>query len=334
MLLSDKSDSFKYHETRTTITSWDKKVLSAVFTRPVVPPVKAALLISGCGVCGPEGNVSSLFIGEPTPGKSGNLNEQLARYLSEKGVASLRFAKRGWDDQTEFVNHTLENLFEDVRSAFRRLKEEFPALPVSVIGFSEGSILAAQLAVKEEMDSLILLSPPARSIDEILEYQFIGWPMKLLKTLDHDGHLTVADFKRSEVKKLPVVSVNVSCFPWSAEQSSLDDFEFIYRGFFEDTKKLLQKPGLIVWYESLKRSASFKEIAKCVKVPVSVFYAEQDSQVNPDWIKCDLNAFPNLYRVRSLPDLGHCFSRYLGLGIKTSGPFHGNLLEEIEKALI
>src|SRR4051794_20198085 len=81
-------------EEAATVTSSDGVVLSGKWNIPAEAK-EAVLILQGSGNVAADGDVSSFLLGAPYRGGSGKLSEQMAEALAAKGVASLRYSKRG-----------------------------------------------------------------------------------------------------------------------------------------------------------------------------------------------------------------------------------------------
>ncbi len=141
--------------------------------------VPALVLIAGSGPTDRDGN-------QP-PGMVTNLMKQIAERMAEKGIASLRFDKRGMyasaaglpKDPKEYGEFfTWENFRDDVISAYQFVQDrpEIDGARVGILGHSEGGLLALSavevLTPKREAPSvLILLSTPGRTMDAVITDQ-------------------------------------------------------------------------------------------------------------------------------------------------------------------
>lgn len=114
--------------------------LGATFVAP--ESVRAgALLLQGSGVHDRNGSM-------PAFNFRSNLYERLAREMAARGIASLRYDKRGFDLPSDAPrDYSLTTRLADASAALMVLKEqpEF-AGPTLIIGHSEGALIAAMLA--------------------------------------------------------------------------------------------------------------------------------------------------------------------------------------------
>jgi dienelactone hydrolase len=73
----------------------------------------------------------------------------LADYLARRGVAVLRYDKRGISRSTgDYENHTLPQLVEDLNAVLQAMKARKQFAQIGLIGLSEGPQIAAEVAAK------------------------------------------------------------------------------------------------------------------------------------------------------------------------------------------
>jgi len=89
---------------------------------------------------------------------------KFARYLSERGIPSLRFDSKGsGDSEGDMVDMTVDSLVEDTCDAISLLKARTKVKRVVLIGLRFGATVAALTAERDErVNSLVLLSPILR----------------------------------------------------------------------------------------------------------------------------------------------------------------------------
>lgn len=113
-----------------------ENLLDAVFVEPASGRAKAGVLI-----CHGIGETVRHW-------------ESAQRLLASEGVASLVFNYSGYGRSTGRI-HALQ--FErDAMAAFHRLKQLLPSVPLSLLGFSLGSGIAAAIVTKLSVQRLIL----------------------------------------------------------------------------------------------------------------------------------------------------------------------------------
>jgi len=150
--------------------------------------VPGVIIVAGSGPVDRNGNEGTAF--------ATNLYSQLADQLAQQGIASLRYDKRGVGASTSFPlpkdpnNPTpaeiktiqdfaaWDNYVEDAKATlnYLQLQPEIDPAHTALIGHSEGSIIAGQVAVMTSglahpPAALVLISAPGRPIDVILREQ-------------------------------------------------------------------------------------------------------------------------------------------------------------------
>lgn len=169
-------------------------------------PFPGMLLIPGSGLHDADVTleVSTLRITDGTQ----SLFKPIARFFSRQGWAVQRCNKRGAsfghaDDRSEVLNSsTLADLVEDARTALGTLHghPRVVASPLVVLGHSEGTLVATQLALESpEIDLLVLLGSVARSFGDLLEYQLVDRNLTFFREAadaNGDGRLTLEELDR------------------------------------------------------------------------------------------------------------------------------------------
>ena len=313
----------------TTVLTNDGQKLSAVLTIPDGQVLSSALILPGSGNVGLDGDVSGPFLGTGYHGQPAKLSEQIADSFASVGVATLRYSKRGVDDAAQLPNQKFPFLVDDAKSAFELLQSKFPKAKTIIIGFSEGGLVASILSTQVKSDALFLMAPVVRPIDEVFSYQFLAWPVELVKN-------NLAAFSTRSDSLLPLIGR-----PWSDidfnkdnQLSVTDELLPTYQGFYTAVRGLLSTPALSYWYESLKALPAFSQYAGAIKAPViNVYQGMDDAQLRPSWIVEDMNFFPVKPTLHLFPGLGHCFSPMDGsMGeVKTSGPYSNQVLDQLMK---
>lgn len=134
--------------------------------------VPVALIIAGSGPTDRDGNNAMM---------KNNSLKMLAESLAEKGIASLRYDKRGVGISKAAMiaeaNLSFEDLIQDAQQWVRILKENKKFSKVIIIGHSEGSLIgmnAAKLA-----NGFVSLAGAGRSADLILKEQLEAQPKQV-----------------------------------------------------------------------------------------------------------------------------------------------------------
>ena len=147
-------------------------------------PFPGVLLISGSGGNDKNGTIGFAYKDgpiSPTP------YWQIAQYLSERGFAVLRYDKRGMGanntiDQNIWGNVTVNHLIRDAESALNVLilQPEVDPQRISVIGHSEGTIIAPRVAIDNpnKVKNIILMGTAAQNlVRDLLYYQVVDLPL-------------------------------------------------------------------------------------------------------------------------------------------------------------
>jgi len=134
----------------------------------LVPPYKekipVALIIAGSGPTDRNGNNAAM--------KSDYL-KMLAEDLAAKGIASLRYDKRGIGQSGKTKEETLviEDFMKDAGNWVVRLKNDSRFSKVVILGHSEGSLLGMIAALQNHADGFVSLAGAGRPIDQVLKEQ-------------------------------------------------------------------------------------------------------------------------------------------------------------------
>lgn len=141
--------------------------------------VPGVVIVAGSGPTDRDGNSAVIAIRI-------DLLKQIAEQLSQEGIASLRYDKRGQyaseeapeDRESLYGFCQWENYVGDVGAALAYLQEqkEIDAVRTAMIGHSEGGMLVLEAATKgkgvvKSPAALVLLSTPGRRLDVILREQ-------------------------------------------------------------------------------------------------------------------------------------------------------------------
>jgi len=132
-------------------------------------PVAAALLIPGSGRTDRDSDARLLFGQMLRIG----VTRQIADALAPVGVSSLRYDKRGVGASPgDFYRVGMSQRLADARAALDWLADRTYALPLLIIGASEGTYYAAQIAAADpRVAGIVLLAGSARKGEEVLAWQ-------------------------------------------------------------------------------------------------------------------------------------------------------------------
>jgi len=162
----DPVKPYPYQEEEIAFSSDKAKVtLAGTLTFPPGPgPYPAAILLSGSG---PHDRDESLLGHRPFL--------VLADHLTRKGIAVLRFDKRGNGSSTgDYASATMEDFAGDAAAALAYLKtrKQIDAKKIGLIGHSEGGMIAPMLAAHSgEVSWIVLLAGPGLKGEDTLLLQ-------------------------------------------------------------------------------------------------------------------------------------------------------------------
>jgi uncharacterized protein len=136
--------------------------------REAVQPFAAALLIAGSGRTDrnsdarlPLGQVLRL-----------DVTRALAESLAAAHVSTFRYDKRGVGASGgDYLTAGMAQQLDDARAALRWLAAQTAGLPLLVVGHSEGTYYAAQVAADGGVAGIVLLSAPAGTGGGVLAWQ-------------------------------------------------------------------------------------------------------------------------------------------------------------------
>ncbi|MBI3558437.1 MAG: hypothetical protein HY074_19380 [Deltaproteobacteria bacterium] len=299
-----------------------------------------ALIIQGSGNVDLDGEVSSPFVGRPHQAASAKLSLQLAQALSTKGIASLRYNKRGFEDPAQLPSQITSILSKDARAVAEQARSRFPGTKFGLVGFSEGATVAVLVGNEIAVDALFLVGLATRAVDEMFRYQFLQWPLDLMRERLHasrEGEIALGEFKAKAIEKpifgdlLPALNKPVAEFDLNHDGKISVEGEFkpAYEEGLAQVMAMLRGPGFAGWYKDLKSLPPMREILGTLKSQVAFLYnALDDAQMSAKWIDEDLHYFPGHATTHKYAGVGHCFSPMEGtIGqVKTSGPMSDELL--------
>ncbi|MGZ3182337.1 MAG: alpha/beta hydrolase [Telluria sp.] len=131
-------------------------------------PVPALLIVAGSGPTDRDGNSTLL------PGKNDSL-KMLADALAQAGIATVRYDKRGVGASKAALASEETLRFDDIAADaagwLRQMKQDRRFARVSILGHSEGSLVAMVAAQKEPAASVVSLSGPAQAAPALLRAQ-------------------------------------------------------------------------------------------------------------------------------------------------------------------
>ncbi|MBE7375560.1 alpha/beta hydrolase [Pseudomonas lopnurensis] len=150
-------------------------------------PLPVALLIAGSGPTDRDGN---------NPGGRNDSLKRLAQGLAKRGVASLRYDKRGVGASLAAApderDLSVEAYADDALAWSAKLRSDPRFAELILIGHSEGALIASLAAPRSEATALIAIAGSGRPIDEVLREQLQG---RLPPALLASSHYLIDELK-------------------------------------------------------------------------------------------------------------------------------------------
>lgn len=248
-------------------------VLEGTLTTPS-SPVAAALLLSGSGEVDRNSDHPRLALG---------VTRDLAAALAAAGIASLRYDKRGVGASGgDFLTAGLTDNIDDARAAIAALRTNAPGLPLFLIGHSEGSMIAQQLAAEHpDVAGVVLLAGPAVPGAEVIAWQ----AAQIIGTVPAPLRGLVARMQRRAAAAL---------------QSST-----------EDTIRLQGRRVNAKWHREFMAFDPRPALGK-ISAPVLAITGAKDLQVDPDDLGRIAEAVAGPVETHRIPDLTHILRRDVG----------------------
>jgi len=158
-----------YEETPIVLETITGKLFGTVTTPKVFTKGPVALIIAGSGPTDRNGN---------NPSMTNDAYKKLAHELASKGIASIRYDKRGIAESTAAVESESNLVFydyvQDAKDWIQLAKQDKRFTKVVVIGHSEGSMIGMLAA--EKADKFISVAGPGRGIGVVLKEQLSVQP--------------------------------------------------------------------------------------------------------------------------------------------------------------
>lgn len=265
------------HEHQVTFTSAGL-TLAGTFTTTTSPgPRPAVLLLPGSGRTDRDDNARRMPINAFPP---------LARAIDDLGLVTLRYDKRGVGaSEGDYWRTGFDDRLADAVAAvaWLRARPEVDPARVSVLGHSEGALIAVRLAAgAAPVAGIILLAGPATTGEETLRWQgrrisasLTGFPKLVLRLLHIDPlraqAKTIARIKSSTADTVRVQLVQKLNARWMREFMAYDPASDLAR----------------------------------VSVPVLAITGDKDIQVDPADLDRVAAAVSGPVEVHRLPDLTH-----------------------------
>lgn len=238
-------------------------------------PCPAVVIISGSGPTDRDGNI-------PSMGGKNNSLKLLAESLAAKGIASVRFDKRGVGESVSAMTREedlrFETYIDDAVIWGKELQRDKRFNHVAIIGHSEGSLIGLVACQKMEANSFISIAGAGVPASELLLSQL---KPKLPKNLFDDAATIIDSLNHGKM---------------------VDSVPPVLTPLF---RKSVQ-PYMISWF----RYTPEKEIAK-LKVPVLVVNGSTDIQVGREHALALVNSNRQAKLV-SIGGMNHVFKKVSG----------------------
>ncbi|RII11223.1 2,6-dihydropseudooxynicotine hydrolase [Streptomyces sp. YIM 130001] len=267
-------------DTEMTVTADDGTALAGTLTRPAGPgPHPAVLLLHGSGPLDRDGNTAKVRM---------NLARPLATALAARGIATLRYDRRGAGATPgDWRAAGFTDNRRDAATALRALA----ALPdvsdeaVGVVGHSEGALHAMSLAAREQPSAVVLLAGYARSGETAVRWQArsvlqgLPAPVRLLRRpLGAVGNTVLKRVRRSRT----------------------------------DVARVLGAPVNARWMRENLAHDTRDDLVDIRHTPVLAVTGDKDLQVDPDDLDEMRRLVPGGAEIHRLPDLTHLLRRDTG----------------------
>jgi len=297
----EPSKPYPYHEEDVTFSNKRADVaLAGTLTLPQGSgPFAAVVLIAGSG---PQDRDETIANHKPFL--------VLSDYLTRKGIAVLRYDKRGVGQSTGSTDTaTTLDLASDAQSAVTYLKsrKDIDVAKIGLIGHSEGAMIASTLAVSSpEVSWIVLLAAPATKGEETLLNQ--SELIARAGGLSDSQVLTSLNFDKDAydlVQKEQDSAVVAEKLKALVKESGLDSA--LPPAALESQLQVMISP----WFRYFLAYDPLPDLKK-TKCPVLVLYGEKDLQVPPKINmpmvqKALADAGNSQADLRQLPELNHFF---------------------------
>lgn len=287
---------FPYDSKNVKIENPEAKItLAGTITIPKHPKA-IVVLVSGSG---PQNRNEEILGHEPF--------WVIADYLSRNNIAVIRYDDRGTAESTgNFSTANTYDFHQDAKAVLKFAQNEFPSLPIGIIGHSEGGMIAEIAAADTTfpLDFAILLAAPGVPIQELMNQQ-------------NKDIMKAYGISDTEIEN--VLKINQKVYRLIIENPAIDQTEVlkflqnIAPDFKEKSLNYMQLASQISsnWYKTFIAFEPSKYLEN-IKIPVFALNGNKDLQVEG---KSNLSAIdaalekagnPN-YKTFLYPDLNHLF---------------------------
>lgn len=272
-------------------------------------PHPVTLMVHGSGPLDRNENLS---------GQALNAFNSIAHYLASRGIASLRYDKRGCGESAgEFNSTGHQDLVDDAQCWVRVLEAAPECNPdaLYVLGHSEGTAIAPQLYQRNpRIAGLVLLCPFVENLEAVLLRQARQLQNELGRRPGAAGVLTNTLFR------------------WLGRDADYQArlIARIQRSTTDTIRVRLQKVPAR-WYRELF-ALDLRAIYRTVRCPVLVLGGEKDLQCNPQDVAEIADLLPGAVTAELVPNLTHVLR--LELGKARLSDSHGLLAQPVEPVVI
>jgi pimeloyl-ACP methyl ester carboxylesterase len=274
-LMATRSELIIEQEVR--FTSRAFKLAGTIATPDWNGPFPGILLVAGSGQVDRNENYKKFQI---------NAFREIANYLAEHGIATLRYDKRGvgasegnyWE--TGFFDNV-----SDASSALKYLKaqKQIQSEAVFLLGHSEGALIATRLAAEgADVAGVVLLSGTAQSGEDVLKWQaqqVVRGMRGLTKWLTKLLHINIAKSQKKQIDKI--------------KRSSKDWYR----------TQLIVKINA-KWMREFISYNPAEDIPR-IRVPVLAITGSKDIQVDPQDLKRMSEIMQTDFEYYELPNVSH-----------------------------
>ncbi|CAM4007558.1 alpha/beta hydrolase family protein [Bacillus paramycoides] len=264
--------------------------LQATITKPrSVGKYPAVLIIAGSGEVDRDGTIVPLNM-------KVNMYKDLAHLISNLGVVTLRFDKRGVGaSEGEFMKAGMWDLVSDIEAVIAYLKEQpfVDSEKIILAGHSEGCMLATVVNAKTPVNGLILLTGAAESLEEATKRQreIIYKELKEQKGIKGKLMRLLNIEKRGEKQAQKVTEKMINCK--------------------KDIVKIGFKPMNAKWLREHFQHDIYKDLMK-VTCPVLAIAGDKDFQTDPEKAKRIGNYVKGDSEVHVIKNMDHTLKYFEG----------------------
>ena len=242
----------------------------------------------------------------------------IADYFARKGVAVLRFDKRGVGKSTgDFATATTEDFARDVSAAIQYLKglEEINPKKIGLIGHSEGGLICSIVASKsKDVAFIVIMAGPLLSGVKNASLVFtllVNEDKSQIQNFGEDKRLFDKFFDIVSQKKLTKKDKQESYEIAKKMLPRINKNTKEALGFSQVTPEIFVNIFSMRWMHEFLNNHPESSLIK-VKCPIFAIYGEKDVQVPP---KENINAIATIlkrrknldFTIKEIPNVNHLF---------------------------